>query len=64
MFISAANCTSLVARHWSGLPESILFACTGMKEYSQWPTFPQVYIGGEFVGGADIMIRYAKKEAC
>lgn len=27
-----------------------------MKEYSQWPTFPQVYIDGEFYGGADIMI--------
>ena len=30
---------------------------SGMKEYSQWPTFPQVYVGGEFVGGADILIR-------
>ena len=29
---------------------------TGMKEYSQWPTFPQVYIEGEFYGGCDIMI--------
>ncbi|KAL4448832.1 hypothetical protein ABPG77_007549 [Micractinium sp. CCAP 211/92] len=29
---------------------------SGMKEYSQWPTFPQVYINGEFIGGADIMI--------
>ena len=29
---------------------------SGMKEYSQWPTFPQVYIDGEFYGGADIMI--------
>jgi glutaredoxin-related protein len=29
---------------------------TGMKEYSQWPTFPQVYIGGEFYGGCDILI--------
>lgn len=29
---------------------------TGMKEYSQWPTFPQVYIDGEFFGGCDIMI--------
>ena len=29
---------------------------SGMKEYSQWPTFPQVYIGGEFFGGCDIMI--------
>ncbi len=27
----------------------------GMKEYSSWPTFPQVYVGGEFIGGADIV---------
>lgn len=26
-----------------------------MKEYSDWPTFPQLYVGGEFVGGADIV---------
>lgn len=26
-----------------------------MKEYSDWPTFPQLYIRGEFVGGADIV---------
>ncbi|KAG2440880.1 hypothetical protein HXX76_003734 [Chlamydomonas incerta] len=29
---------------------------SGMKEYSQWPTFPQVYINGDFFGGCDIMI--------
>ena len=29
---------------------------SGMKEYSQWPTFPQVYIDGEFYGGCDILI--------
>eukprot|EP01025_Chloroclados_australasicus_P030346 TRINITY_DN3045_c0_g1_i1.p1 TRINITY_DN3045_c0_g1~~TRINITY_DN3045_c0_g1_i1.p1 ORF type:complete len:167 (+),score=9.96 TRINITY_DN3045_c0_g1_i1:149-649(+) len=29
----------------------------GMKVYSQWPTFPQVYIDGEFYGGCDIMIQ-------
>jgi Glutaredoxin len=29
---------------------------SGMKEYSQWPTFPQVYIGGEFFGGCDILL--------
>lgn len=29
---------------------------SGMKEYSAWPTFPQVYIDGEFFGGCDIMI--------
>ncbi|MGI0486074.1 Grx4 family monothiol glutaredoxin [Pantanalinema rosaneae CENA516] len=28
----------------------------GVKEYSNWPTIPQVYINGEFVGGSDIMI--------
>src|SRR3954465_2808927 len=28
---------------------------TGMKEYSDWPTFPQLFIHGEFVGGADIV---------
>jgi monothiol glutaredoxin len=27
----------------------------GMKEYSSWPTFPQLYVGGEFVGGCDIV---------
>ena len=26
-----------------------------IKTYSQWPTIPQLYIGGEFVGGADIV---------
>src|SRR3954451_22729472 len=26
-----------------------------MKEYSDWPTFPQLFIKGEFVGGADIV---------
>src|SRR6478609_1162312 len=28
---------------------------TGMKEYSDWPTFPQLFVRGEFVGGADIV---------
>ena len=27
----------------------------GIKEYANWPTIPQLYINGEFVGGADIM---------
>ncbi|XP_050304263.1 glutaredoxin-related protein 5, mitochondrial [Anthonomus grandis grandis] len=29
----------------------------GIKEYSNWPTIPQVYINGEFVGGCDIMLQ-------
>ena len=27
----------------------------GIKEYSSWPTIPQLYINGEFVGGCDII---------
>lgn len=27
----------------------------GIKEFSSWPTIPQLYVKGEFVGGADIM---------
>ena len=27
----------------------------GVKDYANWPTVPQLYIGGEFVGGCDIM---------
>jgi monothiol glutaredoxin len=26
-----------------------------MKEYSKWPTYPQLYVGGKFVGGCDIV---------
>ena len=29
---------------------------TGLKEYSDWPTIPQLYIGNEFVGGCDILM--------
>ncbi len=28
----------------------------GIKEYSNWPTIPQVYVKGEFLGGSDILI--------
>ena len=28
----------------------------GVKEYSEWPTIPQLYVKGEFVGGSDIMM--------
>ena len=27
----------------------------GIKDYSEWPTVPQLYINGEFIGGADII---------
>lgn len=33
----------------------------GIKEFSNWPTIPQVYINGEFVGGSDILIELYQK---
>ncbi len=33
----------------------------GIKEYSDWPTIPQVYVDGEFVGGCDILINSKSK---
>lgn len=28
----------------------------GIKEYSNWPTIPQLFVNGEFIGGSDIMM--------
>lgn len=28
----------------------------GLKAYSQWPTYPQIYVNGEFLGGLDIFV--------
>ena len=28
----------------------------GIKEYSNWPTIPQLYVKGEFIGGSDLMM--------
>jgi monothiol glutaredoxin len=33
----------------------------GIKEYSTWPTIPQVYINGQFVGGSDILMELYQK---
>lgn len=32
----------------------------GIKEYSNWPTVPQLYIKGEFIGGCDIVREFAE----
>lgn len=34
----------------------------GIKEYSDWPTIPQVYVDGEFLGGSDLIIEMYNKE--
>ena len=31
----------------------------GLKEYSDWPTYPQLYVKGELVGGCDIILEMA-----
>ncbi|MEA5595982.1 Grx4 family monothiol glutaredoxin [Rivularia sp. UHCC 0363] len=33
----------------------------GIKEYSDWPTIPQLYVNGKFVGGSDILIELYQK---
>ncbi|MBI3546690.1 MAG: Grx4 family monothiol glutaredoxin [Gammaproteobacteria bacterium] len=33
----------------------------GLKEYSHWPTFPQLYVNGELIGGCDIMTELFQK---
>ncbi|NLZ12501.1 Grx4 family monothiol glutaredoxin [Neopusillimonas aromaticivorans] len=32
----------------------------GIKEYSNWPTIPQLYVAGEFIGGSDILAEMAE----
>jgi len=33
----------------------------GIKDYSNWPTVPQLYVDGKFVGGSDIMVELYQK---
>jgi len=39
----------------------VFFFISGIKDYSNWPTIPQIYINGEFIGGCDIMIELHQK---
>ena len=32
----------------------------GIKEYSNWPTIPQIYFNGEFIGGCDLLLEMHK----
>ncbi len=32
-----------------------------LPKYAEWPTFPQIYIGGELVGGCDIVLELAER---
>ena len=37
---------------------------TGLKVYSQWPTYPQLYARGELVGGCDVLKELAEAGGC
>jgi monothiol glutaredoxin len=55
----SATVIGLLDRHISDYATVNIFADPavreGMKEYSSWPTFPQLYVDGRFVGGCDIV---------
>jgi monothiol glutaredoxin len=34
----------------------------GIKDYTNWPTIPQVFINGEFIGGSDILMELADRD--
>ena len=35
-----------------------------LKRYSNWPTYPQLYVNGELIGGSDIITRCTRTESC
>lgn len=39
----------------------LVFLVQGLKEYSCWPTYPQLYVKGELVGGCDIVLELHSK---
>ena len=70
LFMKGTPCSRNAAFRAGRSPSSIISACRsrpstcsqtrksaqGIKEYSDWPTIPQLYVKGEFVGGSDIMM--------
>jgi len=36
----------------------------GLKEYSQWPTYPQLYVKGELLGGCDVILEMQQDGNC
>lgn len=46
-YLEWSTCRVLIANH---------AAFTGVKEYSEWPTIPQLYLEKEFIGGCDILM--------
>ncbi|MCO4784119.1 MAG: Grx4 family monothiol glutaredoxin [Candidatus Cloacimonetes bacterium] len=55
----SAHVVGLISQHTSDFVTVDILADQeirqGMKEFSNWPTYPQLYVKGKFVGGCDIM---------
>ncbi len=47
-----------VVSNW--LPHNELWFLSGLKVYSDWPTYPQLYANGELIGGVDIVRQLAE----
>ena len=54
MRCDAMRCDRCAVEMW--LNKLADYEITGIKEYSDWQTIPQLYIGQEFVGGTDILM--------
>lgn len=61
--VTAFNEAGIQFRHFDILQDDEIRQ--GLKTFAQWPTFPQVYANGEFIGGCDIIEElHSKGELC
>jgi len=44
-----------ITSFYSGIVSKLGTVLSGLKEYSNWPTYPQLYVSGKLVGGLDII---------
>jgi monothiol glutaredoxin len=58
--LKACGATELKHRQRAGRRE----IRQGIKDYANWPTIPQLYVNGEFVGGSDIMMEMYQSASC
>ena len=56
--VNALNSTGLPYAYINVLENNRIFQ--GLPEYADWPTFPQIFIGGELVGGGDNVVEMVK----
>ncbi|KAK4420241.1 Monothiol glutaredoxin-S7, chloroplastic [Sesamum alatum] len=53
---SSIRCYSALTPELKTTLDKVVTSHKGLKEYSSWPTFPQLYIDGDFFGGCDIAV--------